>query len=381
MKKLLFTMAAILVFSLAGNAQKFKVSNNQTVMLEKSGRIINTVKKQNDYAGFDGNYHYFVVDEQTLLKADNPLKKITSTTLKQKFEDNVLINFYSEDVAGFICVEQNKNNFTVKKVNVGGNGLTEKKLKTIACAKDDYYQANIAVSLDKKTKVVALSIISGKYVYKFTEIFVINNQGELLWTEQISPKFKDDNFGFYGVCLGNDGSVYMLANSYTVKVKNCNLHLFKINESEGISESLTEPFPFNTIGTMKVITLSNGNLFVGGFFTKEGSFDYANDIDELGTFSYVFDAKTFEKQNFNSKFLPETMPKGLTLKEAYSGARGKQIKGIYETSDGKVTMLAEETVTIYSTQAPTLHCRNNVLIYCFDLDGNYGNSDILFKKQ
>ncbi|MDR1545051.1 MAG: hypothetical protein LBS50_11750 [Prevotellaceae bacterium] len=380
MKNFLLTTAAILVFSVFGNAQKFTVSNNQTVILEKSGRMINIFKRQNVYAGFDGKNHYFIVNGK-LLKTDETLKKTTAIELQQEFFDGVLINFYSEDVAGLICIEQNKNSVIVKKVIVDGNGLKETELKTLSIAKHDYYQINTAVSPDKKTKMIALTVISGKNDYKFTEIFVINNQGELRWSEQISPTFKNESLGFYDMCVGNDGSVYVLANSYTIKVKNCNLHLFKVNEEEGITKNITESFPFNTIGAMNIIALSNGNVFIGGIFTKESSFDYANDIDELGTFSYVFDAQSLEKQNFKSKFLPETTPKGLTLKEAYTNERGKTIKGIYETSNGNVTMLVEELVTIQGMQTPTMYCRGNVLIFGFDLDGNYKKSDILFKRQ
>ena len=377
-----FTFLVIFLASIfAGNAQKLKVSNNQLLMLEKSGKAVNTKKKQNDYVGFDGTSHYFIVDRTTLLKVDESLKKINSYTLSRSFEGRSLINFYSEGVAGLICIDGDKNEYTVKRVTVAGNGLNENVLQTIQCDKNDYYSANVSVSADKQLKMVAISIISSKNIYKYTTIFVFNNQGEIIWSEKISPGFKNDTFVFYDMTVSNDGSVYVLANSYVVGVKNCDVHLFKVNDGEGISEKTTIPFGFNTIGAMKIIELPNGNLFAGGYYTHSGIYSYSNSVKDLGTFSYVFDSQNLEKLNFQSKTLEQTVPKGVSVKDAYSDGKAKNLKGIYLTSDGKITMLAEEHVVMSGRDIPTTYIYNNVLIHSFSLDGNYENSSVLFKKQ
>ena len=377
MRNSFLTLIAFLAFAFAGNAQKFKVTNNQTTMLEKSGRVVNTVAKQNDYAGFDGKFHYFVVDKKTLLKTDESLKKITSVELPQKFESKTLTNFYSEDIAGFLCVKQNKNDFIIQKMTINNKGLDETELLTVSAGKGDYYQADFSTSPDKKTKMIALTIASSKDEYKSTFIFVINNQGDILWSQNFAPNFKDKSFNFSDMCVGNDGSVYVLATSFTDKVKKCNLHLFKLNKEEGIEEKNSIPFVFNRIGSMKMLMLSNGNIFAGGYYTEA---DNAKDSKDAGTFTYTFDGQTLEKLNFKSKTLEATTPKDMSSK-AYIKEGMKGIKGIYETTDGKVTMFAEGLTIISGRDIPTTYVRENVSILSFDLSGNYENSSVLFKNQ
>ncbi|MDR0829953.1 MAG: hypothetical protein LBN95_07570 [Prevotellaceae bacterium] len=377
MKKTSLISILLVLFCLVGNAQKLQVTNNKTLMLEKSGKLINTKVKQNDYVGSIGDSHYFIINNNILLKTDKALKKNTAFELNKAFEDIMLINFSSENATGFISIANDTKgrNFILKKVFVKGDGLSEKNLQTLDCEKGDYYQSNVATSIDKTKKMVAISVISSKDVYKFTTIFVINTEGEIVWSKVISPTFKNDNFAFNDMTVSNDGFVYILAKSYKVKVKNCNLHLLKVGES-GVDENFTDAFPHNTIGNANIIELSNGNFFVGGYYTTAGTFSYANDIDELGTFSYVFD-NTLGKLNFKSQPMKE-------VKGAVSLDNSKSFKtlmGIYETTDGKVTMLAEEQIVYYSTQAPTGYFHYNVLINSFDLNGNYGNSSILFKNQ
>ncbi|MCL2596901.1 MAG: hypothetical protein FWD66_04430 [Paludibacter sp.] len=381
MRNYFLALIAFLAFSFAGNAQNFKVTNNQTVMLEKSGRIINTVIKQNYYAGFDGKFHYFIVDEKTLLKADESLKKITPVTLDKKFDAESLTNFYAENVAGLICLEHNKNDFVIKKVIVGDKGLNETELLTISASKSDDYQADFSTSPDKKTKMIALTIISSKKELKSTFIFVINNQGDIIWSKNFEPNFDNKTLNFSDMRVDNDASVYVLATSFTKKVKKCNLTLFKINKNEDIDEKISIPVNFNRIGTMRMLVLSNGNIFVGGYYTEANEYNFDNSIKDLGTFSYVFDGQTLEKQNFKTKTLEESIPKGITSKQAYTGDRIKNIKGIYETTDGKVTMFAEEYIVEYSKYYPTNFMHGNVFIQSFDLNGNYENSSILFKNQ
>ncbi|MCL2596900.1 MAG: hypothetical protein FWD66_04425 [Paludibacter sp.] len=383
MRKYFFLVVVFLVFCFASNAQKFTVTNNQSVMIgksgklvnfmvAKSGKLVNTEKKQNDYIGFDGTFHYFIVDEKTLLKADESLKNITSIKLDNKFESEFLTNFYSEGIAGLLSVRHNKNDFVIEKMTVDSKGLNESTLLTVSGSEGDYYDADFASSPDKKIKMIALTIVSWKDEYKSTFIFVVDNQGDVLWSENFSPDFNDKKFYFSDMCVDNDGSVYVLATSYTEKVKKCNLHLFKLNKKEDIEGRESFPFEFNRIGSTKLLVLSNGNIFAGGYYTETEYYNYHNSATKLGTFSYVFDGQTLEKLKYKTKTLEGNLPKSVTLKQAYSDDMIKYVKGIFETTDQKITMIAEEKGGGYS---------KNIYIQSFDLDGNYQNSDILYKKQ
>jgi hypothetical protein len=383
MKKFTLLSIIFLCATTLSNAQNLKVADDRILMLEKSGRAVNPAIKQNEYVGSIGNSLYFIIDHKTLFKTDKLLKNGTSFQLDKAFEDQLLIKFSSQSTAGFISIANGpkERSYILNKVFVNGNGLSEKPLKTIECEKGDYYMYNVSTSIDKSKKMVAISLVSSKDAYKFTTIFVINNEGEIIWSKTISPKFKNDKFEFHSMTVSNNGSVYILANSFEIGVKNCYLQLIKVDEN-GIDRNVTDAFPFNTIGAMRIIELSNGNLFIGGYYTTAGVYNYTNSSEQLGTFSYVF-SKSLEKINFKSKTLVETTPNNLNMREVYPPTKPnfKHIKGIYETSDGKVTMLAEEQLIISNSYMQKNYLRYNVIINSFDLNGNYENSSILFKDQ
>ncbi|MDR0829954.1 MAG: hypothetical protein LBN95_07575 [Prevotellaceae bacterium] len=380
MKKTSLISILLVLFCLVGNAQKLKVTNNQPL------KDLGFKEKENQYIGFDGNSHYFIINNNVLLKTDKALKKSTIFQLNKNIQSQIilngvlknrallmsvktkLINFSSEEAFGFISFENNnkENTLTLKKNSVKNNSLSEKILQTIKHDKDDYIKTDVAVSGDKSKKLVAFSFIEKKInlnsyeiIYKHTTFFVIDADGEIIWNKTISSDFNEIN-----VC--NDGSVVII--SYETNENKCNLHLQKFDE-EGKND-ITEVFPFKRICEIQFLELSNGNVFIGGYYST-GAYNYGNAAtDDLGTFCYVFD-KNLEKLNFKSKTLEQTKPKDFTLKEAYSKDTKKLIRGIYETTDGKITMLAEEEYSGIK----------NILINSFDLNGNYENFSILFKKQ
>jgi hypothetical protein len=139
--------------------------------------------------------------------------------------------------------------------------------------------------------------------------------------------------------------------------------------------------------------LSTENVFVGGYrleqeggkFVKGKEYNIKKEERILKSFSFVFNGKTLDiinSQNYDySKIAADINTRHLY----YSGVRSLNTKGIYETDNGTITMLMEESLQVAYRQDGRITdvetvCKN-IFIDSYTTDGAPVQSSILYKYQ
>ncbi|MDR2839843.1 MAG: hypothetical protein LBV75_01050 [Paludibacter sp.] len=387
MKKITF-LSLLLLASTMLSAQ-LKITNNQTVMLENAGKrgLFSSYFSARLYAGFDGEFHYFVLNNKDIFKIDSDLKQSSNLTLDEKFNEFVMFNFASPDGVGFVTLDYDKkaNEIVIYKMNIGsGSHLSKQQVKTIELDKGDEYYPLVTVSNDKSKKVLGLSIVSKKGEYKFTKLFVFDNKANIVWEEEVSPKFKNESFSISDLALSNNGIVYLMVTSFSTEKKrkiNFKYEFVKVTE-DGIDETNSEIIPMSEIKDVAIKILKNGNLFVGGYY-----FDRSKKQEVLKSFSYIFDGKSLEKlSDDNSADFSKIIPQGTKPNLVYSFyPYNVVVSDVFEHQDGSVTMFAEERYFVKYYQNGGLYKVDyqyrNVFISTFSADGQAQDQAILYKSQ
>jgi hypothetical protein len=320
--------------------------------MERSALVIPLIGQSirtREYLGFENGEHTFLLNDNKLLcKGDNSLREITTEKVEKDSEYRKKLSWK-------------------ERVN-----LAKEERVTVS-----------ALSNSEKVKTTIFSVVE-KNTYKHSIVTVINEEEDVLWKVEIAPDFDNEKFGFIDAAVTNDGNtVYLLAKSHSTVKKRYNhkLHFLKIDDS-GVVDNVSENIPDANYKDVKMKVLSNGNLFVGGYRYEQKS----KKETVLKSFAYVLNPQNLETLNEQifdySKFIPHGEKHPYLY---YNGYYRLNIRDVYETSDGKITMLAEESYQLNSYRNGVLYrveyIFSNIFVDSYHLSGEPENSSILYKYQ
>lgn len=165
-------------------------------------------------------------------------------------------------------------------------GRKEGNISRSITSPDGNLHAHFVFALDKSSKLKELIILT------------LNNDGDIVDSRSFTPEFDNESITFYKAILTNDGTLYFTLTSKQKSKKkkeslNECIHIIKVNES-GVAFYNYDDFEFGFIGSMSLIQLTNGDLFIGGYYSEEPKKNLP------GRFGLVFETENehFSKMNY-----------------------------------------------------------------------------------
>jgi len=282
------------------------------------------------------------------------------------------INFNIDEKIIVYSFQVNENNFLelIKKTSTGNGTNLDFKYEKINLGRVEngsWGSGVSAKSQNEKHKVLIINVISaGKYTESFVVVF--DDEGEILWKEKVQFNFKQENFGLYDCAVSNDGRVVYVAgvSSEDDNQKNAILEIKRIEENNFSNEEVIKKLDKKTVKNAKINVLSNGNVFLGANY-KEGK--------DAGFFYLTFSKE--EPSDYKMGIVPYKNAKlaDTRFKDFCPSDNIPLLKGIYETTDGIVSMITEEVDNF------NFNNTRNVVINSFNLQGEYQKTSILFRKS
>ena len=297
------------------------------------------------------HYYYYDTDYSGRFSIFNKDGKIVEYSFIIK-KDNLILTKKSSTGSG--------NNLAFKYENTTFSGFQ----------KGDFASGMVATSQNEKHQVLIINAISKAYKYKGSIVFVFDDEGEILWKKQVQMNFKQVSFSLLDCAVSNDGKeVYIASESYSYKGNdkvNSTLEIKRVEEDEFANEEVIKNLDKKTVTNAKIIILSNDNVFLAA--------NYEDDNDG-GFFNLTFPKKDASDNTMNIVPYRKVIASDIRYKDFLPNMHTSLFKGVYETTDGIVSMITEEAADI------TFNNKRNVVINSFNLAGEYQKTSILFRKS
>jgi len=239
--------------------------------------------------------------------------------------------------------------------------------------KGDYTIHFVAKSKDETRQVLLINVIALNYkfrevVYNYKEsiVVVFDEEGKILWKKRVQLNFKQETFSILDCTVSNDGNVVYIASisSKNENKKDGTLEIKRIEEDDFANEEIIKNLDKKIIENAKIKILSNGNVFLGANY-KEGK--------DAGFFSLTFPKN--EPSDYLMTIVPYKNAKtDRRFIDFWTSENFPLLKDIYETSDGVVSMITEETFGNWNNT-------RDVVINSFNLQGEYQKTSVLFRKS
>ncbi|MCQ2263154.1 MAG: hypothetical protein MJZ70_02620 [Bacteroidales bacterium] len=206
--------------------------------------------------------------------------------------------------------------------------------------KRDNIQYACAVSPDKQMTAICMQQSQRSGQFKGSMVFVLDNQGKLLWQKEVELQMSNENFGSIGIEVDNDGRVYAAYYSYDDAAHKQRDHevlsIYEISEGE---TQLREKNIGFSIASATMTLGEKGMLHIGGYSLT----DVKKNAD--GTFLVEYDVRSSEFASVNQLDFSgynEGIVGGILV--GYYANQDYLIapKAIYEYSDGTVGLLGEQ---------------------------------------
>ena len=259
--------------------------------------------------------------------------------------------------------------------------LNLKKFFSINLGEKESVLQYVAVSPDNSKYAFCFIVLDRKNTMKKFMIMVFDDKGEIEWQENYNPDFSDKEVNMYDFQLTDDGKILLLVLSSSGKRKDVpTLQLMSFHENEQIT--MDEEVPAQVIQSMKVLALSNGNYFVGGYYAeKKGT--------TVGYFNMIFDprSETLLSKKFH-RFNEDYFEKGFLgwgnlafTNQMYDVS----CNYLFELDNGSVAMLGEQhrIVVVYSQKGPPSYryFRKHIICNMFSLEGDKEGYEMVKRSQ
>jgi hypothetical protein len=331
------------------------------------------------YLESNEEHHYFILGNNKLFSSNSSITE-SSTTELGKSVGNIAFSFSDTGTVGIVTIthDSKRNQLSLDRQTIVSNSsFSSESITAFDIEEGDLLLAKQASVSNDRTKTALLFTVATKSLrFKTAYVCVFDKAGELLWQQQVS---REIIASYFDMVVNNNGIVYMLKQK-AVKQK-VKFTVVKFNADDDISESDIEDVAVENIKATKTQILSNGNIFIGGYNAIQQA-----GINILGCFSVIIDAKTLEKKSENFGNFSKLMQKGIAETKMYDPKKYKiTIKAVCETTNGIITMVAEESrveeIRSSNTLAGVIYTFRNVFANSFSTNGEFNNASILYKTQ
>ncbi len=185
--------------------------------------------------------------------------------------------------------------FTVSKIGKTGvqnATITDDKIVSTSANKKFWPEFHTAISPDGKMLAALVTIIGNKQMLENLFAIVINNEGEIVWSNPVDFNFNnldDIKFSIEGLTVSNYGTLYLSVNTCyekSNKISDMKFNLIQVS-AEG-TKTYIEEADFGKLQHSTIKELSNGDIFCAGYYSDS----YKNTMDNsTGHFFFFFDPK------------------------------------------------------------------------------------------
>lgn len=329
--------------------------------------------------------HIYVLDKNSLNKSD-----IAVTVGKQH---NLLDGLVSDDNITLLYYSLNKKGdqviFSLLNLSKSDNSATLTDNNSVITSANSKYWPDYKTAKSPDGKLLAaLVTVTGKD-YQLENLFavVVNNEGEFVWSGQITPEFGGKTFSLGNMVVDNGGNIYLPAYTCLMTGKNISDVKFMIIRANGDgTNSFIEGVDFGTPQNFTAKLLKDGNIAVAGYFTESLTNTATN---SSGYFIYKFDNSSeniTDVRHFD--FSSNYVEKGAWTR--FATVLGNQqysisADNIFELDNGGLVLCGEHKFTkeIYDAQMHSYSYQiltKNILVSTFLPDGT-ANFTMVEKQQ
>jgi hypothetical protein len=294
MKKLLLS-AIFMAFAVCMMAQSVVLTEPYSNTWLRRYLIYGTAVGQDD----DQIYYYLntghdnknLTDQIYLLDKNSMNKSSISVTVGK--QHNLLGGLVSDNNITLLYNSLNKKGdqvtFSLLSLGKSDNAatLTDNNSVTTSANSKFWPDYKTAQSPDGKL-LAALVMVTGKNS-QLENLFavVVNNEGEFVWSGQITPEFGGKTFSLGNMVVDNGGNIYLPAYTCLMSGKNISDVKFMMIRANGDgTNSFSEAVNFGTPQNFTAKVLKDGNIAVAGYFTESMTNTATN---SNGYFIYKFD--------------------------------------------------------------------------------------------
>ena len=339
-----------------------------------------TEKPIEAFAIESGGYISYV--HEKILKIDENLTSVTGFPYEY-LDDYWFVKYYDnkEEVLSFYTKKEKKQDvqslYVCKFKKDGSNyAFNPKKIFSQVIENKDAVKRFIAKSEDGSKITFSFVVTDKKKIFKGLRTVVMDQNGNILWDVVTQPQFNNKTFYMDDVQVSNAGEVYFCVRAHEdngrgSSATNERLHLLIITEN-GL-EMIDEVVDFGNIKDMNMKILSNGNVFIAGYYAKTLK------DEPCGSFSTMYNSN----QNSFSAITH------IDMKDQIAGKINSKFnivnRGFYELSNGNIVFIGEEISSIYYSPsqgtAYYIHALKDVFIHTYNSAGEEISTQKLEKDQ
>lgn len=310
--------------------------------------------------------------------------QVTTATLPRPDKYTFLRSFEGPDgvVAFYITDSKQNKTYTLYSNLVSKEEKptwNPEQIVSVPYEKKDNLSIATSVSPDKSKGMICLLQSQRKGEFKGSILITFDNQGNLLWKNDINLDVPNQTFGVIDMAIDNNGKVYAGAYSYNEESSNKRsdeaITIFEITENDITSQSEHINFSISN-GTM--IVGQNGNVYVGGY--SQSSLKKNED----GSYIVTYDSKSssikkLSQQEFPENYFDKVVGGGVLTGYQSNDKYSVRTKGLYEFSDGSTALLGElrSTITIRDPNGmtTTYFFTKNIMLTQADNEGDITKTD------
>ena len=319
--------------------------------------------------------HVCIIDKNSMERTDIPITVATRYNfLGGITSDNNVIGLYNS--------LNNKGDqviFTIANVDKSSKGLTLNDDNSVKTAANSRFWPSYKTATSPDGKLLAaLVIVTGKD-YQLENLFavVVNNEGEFVWSGQVTPSFNGKTFSLGNLTVDNEGNLYIPAYTCLMTGKNISdVHFMMIKANADGTTSYDEAISFGAPQDFIAKILPDGNLAVAGYYTKSMT---NTATQSSGYFFYKFDTKSenitdVRNFEFNNGYVEKEVWTRFAT-ELGNQQYAIHADDIYQLSDGSLVLCGEHRFTkeIYNMQMNSTtyqQLTKNILVSTLHPDGN-----------
>ena len=232
--------------------------------------------------------HLFIIDKSTMQRTDIPITVAT----KYNFLGGITAD---NSVIGLYYSLNNKGaqvTFTIAEVDKSSKGMTLDDRNAISTTANSRYWPDYKCATSPDGKLLAAMVMVTGKDRQLENLFavVVNDEGEFVWSGQVTPDFGGKTFSLGNLTVDNEGTLYIPA--YTCQMSGKNIsddHFMIIKTNSDGTESYDKAVSFGTPQNFTAKILSDGRVVVGGYYTDS---KINTSTQSSGYFFYKFDTQS-----------------------------------------------------------------------------------------
>jgi len=277
----------------------------------------------------------------------------------------------------------------VNRMNLDGGTASwaPEEFLSYQCEKRDGTYLETAISPDRRFFSILLLATDKKNSFKGTFLFVFDNQGSMLWQQEVPVELNERTFGVLDMAITNNGTVYVAVDAYFAPNNKTRtdeiVNIYEITDNNVNVTSQRVDFGFISNG--KILLAKNGDVVLGGY--------YRTDLKENETGSYIcrYNPTTSGFESMDNKEF-----EGYSKKGGKGGVTNNvsddnywvTVEALFEYENGSIVLLGEQqysavyTVNNNGTQATTWkYWAKNIMYTAASQDGTITGFDMFMKNQ